>query len=127
MVLLGNINLDFLKWKEDNLPANDSIHKVKPLINELFARIVPHGVSQLVNKATRVSSRDGVSGLDHVYSNRPNKCSEVAVNPYGESDHRVVRMTRFSKDFIRRPKLVTKRIFKNFDRDAFLQDISELS
>ena len=52
---MGDTNLDFLKWKKTDLPPNDTSLKVKPLTDILFERIIPHGVSQLVTKPTRVS------------------------------------------------------------------------
>ena len=74
--MLGDINLDFLKWNKD-LPSNDSSSRLKKLSEQIFTRIFPLGVSQLVRVANRVSPASPPSGLDHVYTNKPEKCSEV--------------------------------------------------
>ena len=41
VMVLGDINLDFLKWTRDNLPASDSSVKLKKLNEQLFSRIFP--------------------------------------------------------------------------------------
>ena len=40
----GDFNLDFLKWTRTDLFSYYHTHKLKPLISELFERILPHGV-----------------------------------------------------------------------------------
>ena len=54
-LVLGDMNLDFIRWTKSNLPPNDSGHKVKPMKDILFSQIYPYGVTQLVTKATSVS------------------------------------------------------------------------
>ena len=53
VILAMDANIDFLKWTANNLSLNDSTHRLKPLIEDLFARILPLGVSQLVTTPTR--------------------------------------------------------------------------
>ena len=43
--------LTSFKWMKDGLPANDSTHKLRDLINLLFERIIAHGFFQLVTVA----------------------------------------------------------------------------
>ena len=71
VIVMGDINLDFLKWTRSDLPPSDSAVKLKSLIEELFSRIFPQGVSQLVKDATRVWPGQSDSGLDHIYTNKP--------------------------------------------------------
>ena len=52
-ILAIDANIDFLKWTDDNLASNCSTSRLKPLIEELFSRIFPHGVCQVVKVATR--------------------------------------------------------------------------
>ena len=73
VLVMGDMTLDFLKWSNPNLAANDTTVRLKPLIEELFTRIIPHGVTQLVKEGTRVWPGQSSSGLDHVYSNKPEK------------------------------------------------------
>ena len=53
VILAMDANIDFLKWTTENLSTNDNTYKMKPLIQELFSRIFPQGVSQMVNTPTR--------------------------------------------------------------------------
>ena len=70
-------NLDFLTWRDDDLPPNHSSVKLRPLTDALFHKIMPLGVSQLIKSATRVASGQPKSGLDHLYTNQPDKLSSV--------------------------------------------------
>ena len=67
VLVLGDMNLDFLKWNRRDLPTNDSSCRLKQLNEHLFTKIFPHGVSQPVTVATRVSPEDPAAGLDHIY------------------------------------------------------------
>ena len=67
VLVMGDINLDFLKWTRTDLPPNDSTMRLNSLTGALFSRIFPHGVSQLVQEATRVWPGQQDSGLDHIY------------------------------------------------------------
>ena len=53
VLVLMDANIDFLRWADQNPPANSSTARLRPLIEELFSRILPHGVSQLVTVPTR--------------------------------------------------------------------------
>ena len=78
------MNLRFLNWHDDNISAASQTYKLRPLVLELFNRIIPHGFVQVVSVATRVGSGQKPSGLDHIYSNFPEKLSEVQVKKLGE-------------------------------------------
>ena len=127
VIVMGDINLDFLKWTKTNLPPNDSTVCLKALIEQLFSRIFPHGVSQLVKEATRVWPGQADSGLDHIYSNKPEKCSEVYLEFSGGSDHKLLKFTRFAKSMKRSVKYVKKRSFKNFKSEVFIAAVRQLS
>ena len=127
VLVMGDMNLDFLKWSNKNLAATDTTVKLKPLIEELFTRIIPHGVSQLVKEGTRVWPGVPTSGLDHVYSNKPEKISDICLEFSGGSDHKLLKFTRFSKSMSRGSKYVRKRTFKNFNTEKFLTAVKELS
>ena len=109
------------------ISQNDSSLKLKPLTDQLFSRIFPHGVSQLVTTATRISPTGIKSGLDHIYTNKPEKCSSASASDYGGSDHKLIRITRFTKSEVRRPRQITRRSFKNFSQKDFLEDLSRVS
>ena len=127
VIVLGDINLDFLKWNRSDLSSNDSSNSLKPLTEELFSRIFPYGVSQLVTCATRVSQVGNESGLDHFYTNKPDKCSNVYTEYHGASDHKVIKVTRFSKSYKKTVRYVKKRSYKNFDSELFCEMVKQLS
>jgi hypothetical protein len=108
---------------------NDPLCALPPstLSDHLFARIFPNGVSQLVRVATRVAPNTEPSGLDHVYTNKPEKCSEVYTEFAGGSDHRLVKLTRYSKSLKNNVRYVKKRSFKNFCSASFCEAVKQLS
>ena len=57
--------------------------------------------------------------MDHLYSNRSEKLSSVQTFFTGVSDHKLLKVTRFSKSFKQLPRFVKKRTFKNFDEELF--------
>ena len=83
-------NIDFLTWRNaDHLPAYHSSNRLKSLIDALFDRIIPLGVSQLVTGATRIERGQPRAGLDHLYSNRPEKLSSVQTYYTGMSYYKL--------------------------------------
>ena len=52
VILIMDANLDFCKWTKNDLPSSDSKRRLRPLIELLFTKIFPHGVSQLVTVPT---------------------------------------------------------------------------
>ena len=127
VIVMMDANLDFLKWNQDDLPAADHTRRLKPLIQELFTRIFPLGVSQLVNTPTRFWGGHVQSGLDHVYSNKPDKLSPVEAKFIGMSDHKILKVTRYSKSLKKNVRYIRKRSFKNFNPAEFCMAVQELS
>ena len=126
VIVMMDANLDHLTWRcTDNLPASHSSIRLKGLIDLLFERILPLGVSQLVTGATRFERGQPKSGLDHLYSNKPDKLSQVQTFFTGMSDHKLLKVTRYTKSFKQLPRYVRKRIFKNFDEELFIQQLNE--
>ena len=83
---------------------------------------------QLVKEVTRVqynsvTSRTALSCLDHIYTNAKYRCSDAVVTSFGDSDHDIVSYTRFSKLPPNPTKVIYKRSFKHFDREAYLEDM----
>ena len=114
VLVMGDMNLDFLKWSSKNLADTDTTVKLKPLIEELFTRIIPHGVSQLVKEGTRVWPGVPNSGLDHVYSNSPDKLSEIAGHINGGSDHKLLYFVRYAKSIQKNVRYIRKKVFQEF-------------
>ena len=125
VVVTLDANLDFLTWRNEGLPANHSSVKLKPLVDALFDRILPLGFTQLVSGATRMERGHPRTGLDHLYSNKPDKLSSIQTFFTGMSDHKLLKVTRFTKSFKQHPRYVRKRMFKNFDEDMFKEMLGE--
>ena len=43
-VVMGDFNIDFLNFYRTDLPTNSQAYRLKPLVDELFSCVVPHGV-----------------------------------------------------------------------------------
>ena len=127
VIVTGDMNLNHLDWTKDDNTASNQTKKLRPLITELFSRIIPHGVSQLVSTATRVSPHQPDSGLDHFYSNTPGKLSPVQVITSGASDHKILLATRYATSLKRNVKYVTKRCYKNFNKVDFILAVKKIN
>ena len=125
--VIGDVNLNFLTWMNPNIAPTAHTAKLKPMVTELFDRIMPYGFTQLVTEATRYMSGTEPSGLDHIYTNCPHHMSDIQVLFKGASDHRLVLGTRYTKSVVRRTRVVKKRSFKNFDTVQFIQELKRIS
>ena len=126
VIVTLDANIDHLTWRDqDSLPQHSSSVRLKSLIDALFTRIIPLGVTQLVTGATRMERGQPRTGLDHLYTNKVDKLSAVQTFFTGTSDHKLLKVTRFNKSFKHLPRYVRKRIFKEFDEATFKQSISE--
>ena len=126
VVVMMDANLDHLTWGcTENLPSYHSSIRLKDLIELLFEKIMPLGVSQMVTCATRYERGQPISGLDHIYTNKPEKLSPVRTYFSGMSDHKLLTVTRYTKSFVQLPRYVKKRVFKNFNKNEFVRLLSE--
>ena len=119
-------NIDALTWTSQNLPANHSNVKLKPLIDDLFEKILPHGVTQLVQVPTHSQFGVATKCLDHMYSTNPENLSNVEATFTGMSDHKLIKIQRFSKSLKNNPRYVRKRCFKDFDKEEFKLRVSQM-
>ena len=69
VVVMMDANLDCLKWPRNDLPSTDNTYKFKSLVEDLFQKILLHGVVQLVKFHKRFWPGQNPAGLDHVYTN----------------------------------------------------------
>ena len=81
--------------------------KLRPLIDELFMRIIPYGFAQMVKVATRHWPGQMLTGFDHFYMNR---IQEIQNFCWGGSDHELlVAITiRRAKSILSKPSYVRK-------------------
>ena len=127
VIVMLDANLDFLTWRNsDELPSHHSSNRLKCLIDALFDKIMPlgPGVSQMVTGATRMERGQPQTGLDHIYTNKPEKLSSIQSYFTGMSDHKLLKVIRFSKSFRQNPRYVRKRTFKDFDEKMFKKKLS---
>ena len=73
VIVTGDVNIDCFMWCRDDLTSTDSTYKLKLLIELLFEKIIPHGVSQHVKTATHSWPGQDDSCLEHLYTKRPDK------------------------------------------------------
>ena len=125
VVVLGDCNLNFLTFNEacSDHVADAQTNKLKSLVQALFSRILPLGVTQCVQVATRHWPGHTPSGLDHLYTTNPSKLSDVQAVFQGGSDHKLIFATRYSKSIVRKPRIIKKRCYKNFDPEKFIQEL----
>ena len=120
-ISLGDMNLCAKQWDEPSFQHKDLAGLVKDFMYE-------ENCSQLVNSFTRIRSVGGSvqrSCLDHVTTNCVNKVSPPIVIGVGKSDHLGIIVTKSSKELRTFARTTKKRIYKNFDREAFSNDIEE--
>ena len=117
---LGDMNLNHCNWTDPNPPHSNQSYKLRELTLALFARIIPLGVAQLVSGPTRHFPGQKSIGLDHYYTNRPDKTSPVQKHHNGGSDPLLIGAIRFSRS-------IQKRSFKNFDSELFIQEVRKIS
>ena len=85
------------------------------------------GVYQLVQGPTRHWPNQPSTGLDHFFSNRPDKISSVYTQVWGGSDHMLVSGIRVSRSIISTPSYIRKRCYKSFNQSDFLAAIEKVS
>ena len=127
VIVMMDANLDFCKWTRDNLPPSDSTVRLKSLIDLLFTTIFSHGVSQMVTVPTRSWPGQVDAGLDHIYTNKPEKLSSVYAEFSGGSDHKLIKVTRYAKSMKKSVRYVRKRSFKHFKDAEFQEAVQKLS
>ena len=125
--MIGDINIDFLKWNNTSQPDDSPANRQHILSSHLFERIFPHGFAQLVTIATRIWQGQESSGLDHYYTNRPEKISNIHAYYHHSSDHKLVMAIRHSKAEISKPRIIQKRVYKNFCPSSFKNEVAKIS
>ena len=106
--------------------ASHSNVKLKLLIQDLFERILPHGVCQLIQVPTHAQQGLAIKCLDHIYATNPEKLSDISAEFTGMSDHKLIQVSRFTKNLKNNPRYVRKRCFKHFNKEEFKRNVSEL-
>ena len=116
--VLGDMNLNFLDF---NVLAPSHSSRLRPLINALLDRIVPHGFTQLISDVTRLRNDQASSLLDHFWTNRPDKVSNIQTFVHGGSDHKLIFGIHHTKKKVCQQRIVKKRFFQNFNAQDFIE------
>ena len=93
----------------------------------MFEKIYPHGVVQCVHEPTHSWPGHVSSGLDHIYTNVPEKLSPAQTIFIGSSDHRLILATRYAKNIRQNIRYCKKRSYKSFDEAKFLEEVDKIS
>ena len=121
------MNLNHCNWTDESLPNSNQSSRLRSLITALFSSIFPHGVSQHVHGPTRHFPSQVSTGLDHCYTNRPDKISEVGTQHCGGSDHMLIFAVRYAKYIKASPSYIRRRCNKNFSPTEFVAAIQQVS
>ena len=124
--VLGDMNINHLNWTDQSLPSSNQTSRLRPLITALFSRILPQGVTQCVQEPTRHWPNQTSSGLDHYYTNRPDKLSPVQAQFRGGSDHMLIFAVRYANSIKSQPSYIRKRSFKNFVSSDFISAVNQI-
>ena len=119
---LGDFNID-----SNKLGSKGGLHQ--PLVDVLLQKVVPFGVSQCAPSLTwtpQGNQRGQPSGLDHHWTNQPDKLSEVMAITMGHSDHKLITAVRYAKVMKIGQKFVQKRSYKNFDKEKFQAEVAKI-
>ena len=79
---------------------------------------------QLIDQPTRITSSSRTL-IDHIFTNKPDIITNHGVLHVGISDHSLIYATHKHNTLKADPKIIESRQFKNFDCDAFIEDIKE--
>ena len=119
---LGDFNIDSQRLHDPN------IHQ-KPLVNALLQQVVPLGVTQCAPAATwtpQGGQHGQPSGLDHHWTNRPEKLLQVQAVTIGHSDHKLISSVRYAKLVQVGQQFVKKRSYKTFSESKFLEEVRKV-
>ena len=106
-VVIGDINLDYLRW----MNPEDHLKKMVELTQN---RIEIEGFAQLISKHTRTWPGQANSCLDHIWSNCVSRIVSHKNVVNGASDHNYIEVTVAAKEVVTGGFNVRKRCWKKF-------------
>ena len=112
-VILGDLNLDFLRWNDPHFCQKNMIELVQ---NE----IEPKGFSQLITECTRSWADQPDSLLDHIWVNCPEKIVSHGNIVRAYSDHNIIHLNISTKNLRTGGQNVRKRSWRNYDKTRCL-------
>ena len=124
-------NKDFVSLEDMNLCAlnwSDINYNHTSLANVVHNFMLSENCHQLINDYTRIRNVGGViqrSCLDHITSNCISKMSTPEIFGLSKSDHLGISIIKSSKEIRTSPKTTKKRVYKEFCKEKFLNEIKE--
>ena len=124
---LGDMNLNHCNWTDLNLSKSNQSYELRQLISNLFTQILSLGVVQLVSGPTRHFPGQTSTGLDHFYTNMPEKISCIQRQYCSGSDHMLISGVRRAKSFQGGPRYIRRRSYRHFDPTSFRSAVQKTS
>ena len=119
VVIIGDTNLDHLKWE---LPERHLVNMVNTVKNNIEVL----GFAQIVTGITRSWPGQASSLLDQVWTNCGTRIVSCRNIVHGASDHNLVELTLRTKGSHKSPREVIKRQRQNFDPESYKRRASEI-
>lgn len=124
---VGEFNFEIYLLADFNIDWNSSTCSWK---KRLHAFTSACGLRQMVNQPTRVSVKSNGTRtstcIDHIFTNAGDKCSGAVSVAMGCSDHNLIAIVRKTKLPKPSPKILFKRVFKNFKADCYVEEVKTL-
>ena len=118
-VLVGDTNLDFLRWENPHPNQEKMVERTKEVAEE-------SGFSQLIKGVTRTWRGQVDSLLDQCWVNNPQRVISHENEVRGRSDHNLITVLLRTKDRYPSSQELFKRQWKNFDPVHFRTLVSQI-
>ena len=118
VIVMGDFNLNFFKFTNAG--------QLQPLINQLMEQVYPHGVQQCVQGPTHSWPGQSDSCIDLIFTNKPEKVGHAQTQTRGSSDHRLILISKHSKNAGDGIRYVRKRSYKTFDESEFREAVKKI-
>ena len=116
-LIIGDTNIDVIKWNNPDQGIEDMVE----ILNE---EIITRNFQQLIQGATRFWINKEPSLIDQVWSNSPQRISEIKNFTRGTADHNVICVSHRLKGKITTSQESISRNWNNFEEKEFKRQIS---
>ena len=125
-----NENRDCLYITDDNIDTNinselNKKYKIQGLLNLLQDHMLRNNIVQHNFENTRFARNTRDSCIDHIYSNVPNKITDIKTHKNAFSDHSFVTAYYHSKEQYYNPKFIKTRNFRQLNKHSLLLAVEQ--
>ena len=117
--VLGDLNLDYLKWGAPDSSQENMIEKVQDDIET-------EGFVQIIRNHTRQQEGQTDSLIDHCWTNSRDRVIRHSNTSRGDSDHNVISVDISCKDLKLGGQNIRKRSWKNYDKTRCLNNLKNI-